>query len=83
MPLCDGTCVACKGAGEIEKVFPKRQGPHLPDTSDGDLVRQLCDKEDLSDWETNFCVSVERQVAAGGTLSPKQVSKIRQILGER
>jgi len=82
MPLCDGTCTTCNGKAEIERVAPPPTHPVMPDTTDGRLVQELLDREDLTDWESGFCVSVERQVADGRVLSEKQRNKIEQILNK-
>jgi len=82
LPLCDGPCVTCSGKAEIERAVALPTVPRLPDTLDGRLVVELLDREDLSDWEASFCVSVEQQVAAGSALSEKQRTKIKQILNK-
>ena len=81
MPLCDGPCPHCDGSGNVDKVYKKKpKRPELPDTPDGRLVDQLCEKDRLSDWETDFCVSVEKWVLAGKDLTDKQQKKIKEIL---
>jgi hypothetical protein len=68
----------------MDKFFPKKaQLDPLPDSENGRLVAKLLDIEDLNDWETNFTVSVEKQVRAGRMLSLKQRNKIEQILASK
>ena len=82
MPLCDGPCPVCNGSGQVERVFAKANNSlkPLPMNEDGVLVQQLLDKEYLSEWETDFCISVEKQVRQGRALTEKQRNKIREIV---
>jgi len=81
LPLCDKTCELCHGAATIEKAMkPTKKLKPLPANDDGALVQQLLDRDSLSEWETNFTISIEQQVRAGRALTEKQVEKAEEIL---
>ena len=81
MPLCDAGCNACGGSGQVEHVASSKPNePTFPDTEDGRLVKALCDRESLSDWEIDFCNSVTEQVVdKERPLTERQRAKIREI----
>jgi hypothetical protein len=79
LPLCDGPCSDCGGSGQIVKEFKDKDSNPLPDTPDGKLVSQLCDLDELNDWETEFCIDMESWVEHR-SLTTAQRSKINQIL---
>jgi hypothetical protein len=84
MPLCDADCDECGGSGQVEKAPPPREsGPQFPATDDGRLAHELCELENLNDWEIGFCNSVADWVLAGRPLTEEQQKKVRQILKER
>jgi len=85
-PLHDKDCVnpKCKeGQVPMPGHKPSPAAKAFPDTDDGNLARDLCDIEDMTDWEINFTNSIAEQVDRDEPLTPKQRKKIMEVLEKR
>lgn len=77
-PLCDSDCKDCDGTGQVEFSYQETRMPKPLD--ENELVRDICDIEDLSDWEASFAESIAEWVGDGRELTEKQASKAREII---
>lgn len=80
MPLMDRDCEECSGIGQVTIEQEQESKPTLPDTSVNKLIIELCDIEDLNDWEASFADDIYKWAENGRTPTDKQVAKAKQII---